>query len=164
LSAPPPMSNAQPPPGPPRQPVGYPSPTPYPSPALPPGTQYAYAAQAAQAAGDPYRASPAAVNSSMALPSMRTIDHIASQPPHAIPMGGPMAPPLPPATAAMGYYNVPPHAYGTHHDPTAAMRYVLPPNLTDPRVALSGGRHKKVSVPPMIHPRPSNFLHFVFLT
>lgn len=48
---------------------------------------------------------------------------------------------------AMGYYNVPTHPYGMHADPTGAMRFSIAPGMPpDPRIAMSGGRHKKVPV------------------
>ncbi len=138
------MSSHQPPPGPHRPPVGYPNPNPYPT-GMHQGTpQYhAYAPQPTH--GDMYRASAAAaVNPSMALPSMRTLDPMQSQhqqqpPPHAMsmapPMGGPMAPGAPP----MPYYGV-----GAPYTMGDSMRFALPGMSGDPRIALSGGRHKKV--------------------
>lgn len=41
----------------------------------------------------------------------------------------------------MGYFSIQPQPY--MHDPMG-MRYGLPPGLYDPRMQLSGGRHKKV--------------------
>ena len=57
-------------------------------------------------------------------------------------MAGPAMPA--PAPAHMGYYGVhPSHMYGLP-DPNA-MRFALAPGMAhDPRIALSGGRHKKV--------------------
>ncbi|KAK5652060.1 hypothetical protein OQA88_10836 [Cercophora sp. LCS_1] len=137
-----PMSNAQPPHGPPRQQMGYPSPTAYPHAGLPPQAHYYQPQPAPQ---DPYRQAPTA------LPSMRTLDHVPSQqqqqpqPQHPqqhamamnVHMGGHMGPAPP-----MAYYAAPPHAYSIHPDPTA-MRFAIPPGMADPRIALSGGRHKK---------------------
>ncbi|KAK0641992.1 hypothetical protein B0T16DRAFT_516568 [Cercophora newfieldiana] len=141
LLASPPMSNTQQPQGP-RQQLGYPSPTSYPPAGMPPTAHYAYPPQAAPPP-DPYRQAPTS------LPSMRTLDHVPSQQQqqhtqqqqqHAMMtahMGAPMAPAPP-----MGYYSVPPHAYGIHADPNA-MRFAMAPGMADPRIALSGGRHKK---------------------
>lgn len=53
------------------------------------------------------------------------------------PMGSTMAP-----GPHVGYFSIQPQPYGMH-DPMA-MRYGLPPGLYDPRMQLSGGRHKKV--------------------
>ena len=131
------MSNTQaPPPGPPRQSVSYPSPTSYPPAGMPPGAQYAYPPQAVPPT-DPYRPTPTA------LPSMRTLEHVPSQQQHAMPLGHHMPGPMTSAPAPMGYYGVPaPHPYGMHPD-SNALRFMqsLGP---DPRIALSGGRHKKV--------------------
>lgn len=44
----------------------------------------------------------------------------------------------------MGYFSIQPQPYGMH-DPMG-MRYGLPPGLYDPRMQLSGGRHKKVRI------------------
>ncbi|KAK0620927.1 hypothetical protein B0T14DRAFT_497353 [Immersiella caudata] len=142
LLASPPMSNAQQPQGP-RQQMGYPSPTSYPPAGMPPTAHYAYPPQPAPPP-DPYRQAPTA------LPSMRTLEHVPSQQQqhaqqqqqqqHAMMnahMGAPMAPAPP-----MGYYSVPSHAYGIHADPNA-MRFAMAPGMADPRIALSGGRHKK---------------------
>ena len=52
-------------------------------------------------------------------------------------MGSTMAP-----GSHMGYFAIHPQPYGIH-DPMA-MRYGLPPGIYDPRMQLSGGRHKKV--------------------
>ncbi|AEO67234.1 uncharacterized protein THITE_2116108 [Thermothielavioides terrestris NRRL 8126] len=137
------MSNAQPPPGPARQPVTYAPPPAYPSAGIPPVPQYVYSPHSIPAA-DPYRASPTT------LPSMRTLDprQAHGQTQHGLPLGAhlgsPMAPAPPPAPAHMGYYNVHPHTpiYGLT-DPHS-MRFALGPGLAhDPRIALSGGRHKK---------------------
>lgn len=51
-------------------------------------------------------------------------------------MGSTMAP-----GPHMGYFSIQPQPY--IHDPMG-MRYGLPPGLYDPRMQLSGGRHKKV--------------------
>lgn len=52
-------------------------------------------------------------------------------------MGSTMAP-----GPHMGYFTINQQPYGMH-DPMG-MRYGLPPGLYDPRMQLSGGRHKKV--------------------
>lgn len=140
------MSNTQPPPRPPRQPVAYPSPAPYAPASMPPISPYAYPPQAVPAP-DPYRPPPTT------LPSMRTLDH--GQPPvqsqHALPlaghMGAPLAPAHPAAPAPMAYYGLHAHAhmYGHGLPDHGPMRFALPPGIAhDPRIALSGGRHKKV--------------------
>lgn len=54
-------------------------------------------------------------------------------------MGSTMAP-----GPHMGYFTINQQPYGMH-DPMG-MRYGLPPGLYDPRMHLSGGRHKKVRV------------------
>ncbi|KFY19691.1 hypothetical protein V493_07861, partial [Pseudogymnoascus sp. VKM F-4281 (FW-2241)] len=56
-----------------RQPASYPSPTSYPSPGLS-TAQYSYPAPTQQLVPEPYRASPTGSNSSVSLPSMRTLD------------------------------------------------------------------------------------------
>lgn len=143
------MSNAHHQQGPHRQQVGYPSPTSFPSPGMPPTAQYAYPPQQGQHV-DPYRASPTAVNTSMALPSMRTIDpHQSQQQAHNMAMGAAaMGAPMPTPGAPI-YYNMPPHhPYAMHSADPNALRYPLPPNVADPRIAMSGGRHKKVGNPP----------------
>ncbi|KFY61007.1 hypothetical protein V496_05205 [Pseudogymnoascus sp. VKM F-4515 (FW-2607)] len=56
-----------------RQPASYPSPTSYPSPGLS-AAQYSYPAPTQQLVPEPYRASPTGSNSSISLPSMRTLD------------------------------------------------------------------------------------------
>ena len=146
----PPMSNTQPPPpGPPRQPVSYPSPNSFPSPGIPPTAQYAYAPQPSPHP-DPYRASPTVMNSPMPLPSMRTLDPLQAQHAHGMPMGSPMGAPMPSPAGPM-YYGMSSHPYGMPSDPNA-LRYSLPPNMTDPRIALSGGRHKKVGHIPIYLP------------
>ncbi|KAL2176994.1 uncharacterized protein P884DRAFT_243757 [Thermothelomyces heterothallicus CBS 202.75] len=132
------MSNTQPGPGPARQPVTYASPPPYPQAGMSPVSQYMYSTQSIPS--DPYRASPTT------LPSMRTLDHRQpqTQAQHGIPLGPHMAAPTMPAPAPahMGYYGVHPHLYGLP-DPSA-MRFAIPPGMAhDPRIALSGGRHKK---------------------
>lgn len=134
------MSNTQPGPGPARQSVTYASPPNYPQAGMSPVSHYMYSSQPIPS--DPYRPSPTT------LPSMRTLDHRQpqAQPQHGIPMGAHMAgPTMPaPASAHMGYYGVhPSHMYGLP-DPNA-MRFALAPGMAhDPRIALSGGRHKKV--------------------
>jgi len=132
------MSNTQPPPGPARHPVTYASQAAYPPAGMPPVSQYMYSVPS-----DPYRPNPTT------LPSMRTLDHRQPQPQpqHGIPLSAHMASPMTPAPAPahMGYYGVHPHShiYGLP-DPNA-MRFALAPGLVhDPRIALSGGRHKKV--------------------
>jgi hypothetical protein len=133
------MSNTQPGPGPARQPATYASPPTYPQAGMSPVSHYMYSSQPIPS--DPYRPSPTT------LPSMRTLDHRQpqAQPQHGIPMGAHMAgPAMPaPASAHMGYYGVhPSHMYGLP-DPNA-MRFALAPGMAhDPRIALSGGRHKK---------------------
>jgi hypothetical protein len=134
------MSNTQPGSGPARQPVTYASPPNYPQAGMSPVSHYMYSSQPIPS--DPYRPSPTT------LPSMRTLDHRQpqAQPQHGIPMGAHMAGPTmsAPASAHMGYYGVhPSHMYGLP-DPNA-MRFALAPGMAhDPRIALSGGRHKKV--------------------
>lgn len=146
------MSNPQPPPGPPRQPASYPISTSYPTPGMPSGAQYAYPPQAVPPP-DPYRSNPTA------LPSMRTLDHVQSHPQlsqhhhqhphqhqHPIPLASHIGASIAPGHA-MGYYNVAAHPYSMHTDPTGGMRFAIAPGLPpDPRIALSGGRHKKVPV------------------
>lgn len=158
LSTSPSMSHPQPPQGPSRQPVSYPSPTSYPPPGLHPSYPYPSQPPPPQ---DHYR------QAATSLPSMRTLDHVAPQQhqhqhqqhphphqqhqhphhqpqQHAMPMNAHMAGPMAPAQQ-MAYYSVQPHVYGIHHDPNA-MRFAIPPGMADPRIALSGGRHKKVPV------------------
>ena len=132
------MSNTQPPPGPARLPVTYASPAAYPPAGMPPVSQYMY-----PVAPDPYRPNPTT------LPSMRTLDHRQpqAQPQHGIPLGAHMAGPMTPAPAPvhMGYYGVHPHSHMYGLPDPNAMRFALAPGLVhDPRIALSGGRHKKV--------------------
>ncbi|KAM7207136.1 hypothetical protein V8F20_002402 [Naviculisporaceae sp. PSN 640] len=146
------MSNPQPPPGPPRQPVSYPISASYPTSGMPSGAQYAYPPQAVPPP-DPYRSNPTA------LPSMRTLDHVQPHPQlsqhhphhphhqhqhqHTIPLASHMGASMGPGHA-MGYYNVAAHPYSMHADPTGGMRFAIAPGLPpDPRIALSGGRHKK---------------------
>ncbi|GAB1318581.1 Negative acting factor [Madurella fahalii] len=134
------MSNTQPPAGPPRQPVTYASPAPYPPAGMPPVSHYVY--PQAPPAADPYRPTPTA------LPSMRTLDHRQpqAQSQHGLPLGAHMAAPMTPASAPppMGYYGVHPHAHMYGLPDPSAMRFALAPGLAhDPRIALSGGRHKK---------------------
>ncbi|KAK3352833.1 hypothetical protein B0T25DRAFT_455700 [Lasiosphaeria hispida] len=135
LLASPPMSNAQHPQGPHRQQVNYPSPTSYPPAGLP-TAHYAFPSQPAPPP-DHYR------QTATALPSMRTLDHQQQQHQHqhTMAMAGHMAGPMAPGPP-MGYYSVPPHAYSIHADPNA-MRFAIAPGMADPRIALSGGRHKK---------------------
>jgi hypothetical protein len=139
------MSNAPPPSGPPRQPVTYANPAPYHASGMPPVSHYVFPPQPHPAA-DPYRPAPTS------LPSMRTLDPRQPQAPpqHALPLGAHMAGPMPPASAPpppMGYYGVHPHAHVYGLPDPNAMRFALPPGLAhDPRIALSGGRHKKVPV------------------
>ncbi|KAK0621711.1 hypothetical protein B0T17DRAFT_494325, partial [Bombardia bombarda] len=138
LPSSPPMSNTQPPPGAPRQPVSYTSPTHYPSAGMSAAAQYAYPPQQVPSV-DTYRPSP------NALPSMRTLDHQQQQQQqqHAMSMGAHIAGPMGSSPTPMGYYGVHPHAYAMHPDPTG-MRFAIAPGLPpDPRIALSGGRHKK---------------------
>jgi hypothetical protein len=138
------MSNTQPPPGATRQPVAYTtSPAAYPPAGMPPVSQYVYPPQSIPSA-DPYRPTPTT------LPSMRTLDHRQSQgqPQHALPLGAHMSAPMTPAPAPahMGYYGVHPHPVYGLPDPNA-MRFTIPPSLShDPRISLSGGRHKKVTM------------------
>ncbi len=158
--APPPihpdMSNTQPPPGPARLPVTYAGPGAYPPPAgMPPVSQYMY-----PVASDPYRPNPTT------LPSMRTLDprQPPAQPQHGIPLGAHMSGPMTPAPAPvpMGYYGVHPHSHMYGLPDPNAMRFALAPGLVhDPRIALSGGRHKKVPKPNMASLLP--LLHQVTL-
>ncbi|KAK4235034.1 hypothetical protein C8A03DRAFT_37141 [Achaetomium macrosporum] len=134
------MSNTQPPPGAAGQPVTYASPAAYAPAGIPPVSQYVYPPQSIPSA-DPYRPNPTA------LPSMRTLDHRQpqGQPQHALPLGAHMGAPMTPAPAPahMGYYSVHPHPVYGLPDPNA-MRFAIPPSLAhDPRISLSGGRHKK---------------------
>ncbi|KAK4198347.1 hypothetical protein QBC40DRAFT_308320 [Triangularia verruculosa] len=144
------MSNTQPLPGPPRQPVSYGSSMPYPSAGMPPSSHYPYPPQAVPPA-DPYRPTPTS------LPSMRTLDHGHGhghghgqpQPPpqqhpqHGMALGGHMAAQMVPGPSGMGYHYLHPHVYGLP-DPSTGMRFAIPPGLAaDPRIAMSGGRHKK---------------------
>lgn len=174
LSPSPPMSGARPPPdGLPRPgQIAYSGlPSYQPPPNLHAGAQYGYPAQIPQQ-HDPYRASPTAVNSAMALPSMRTFDHQQQpqqpqQPPQqqsqgytmAAPMGQPMAGPMggqmglplqagmTAAPVGVGYYSntLPPSPYGMQVD-SNGVRYAILPEI-DPRIILAN-RQKKVS-PPM---------------
>lgn len=126
----------------------------------PPPPQYGYPPPGQPV--DQYRQSPTGPPPhSLALPSMRSFDHQQQHPqnqqyphqpqqPHAQhappqyaqhpqhhPMGSTMAP-----GPHMGYFTINQQPYGIH-DPMG-MRYGLPPGLYDPRMQLSGGRHKKV--------------------
>ncbi|KFY75308.1 hypothetical protein V499_04709 [Pseudogymnoascus sp. VKM F-103] len=148
-------------------PASYPSPTSYPSPGLS-AAQYSYPAPTQQLVPEPYRASPTGSNSSISLPSMRTLDphqqaqqqqqqqqqqmqaqqqqQVQQQQQQQQHMGSQ----LPPPVAQMGgpyYHNNqtlphPSHQYSNvTSDPTGQnMRYALPG--PDNRV-MSGGRHKK---------------------
>jgi hypothetical protein len=145
---PPDMSNTQPVPGPARQPVTYASPASYPPPGMPPVSPYLYSTQPIPS--DPYRPNPTT------LPSMRTLDHRQpqAQPQHGIPMSTHLAGPVTPAPAPahMAYYGVHPHSHMYGLPDPNAMRFALAPGLGhDPRIALSGGRHKKVPNTQMPH-------------
>jgi hypothetical protein len=132
------MSNTQPAPGPSRQPVTYASPASYPTAGIPPVSPYLYSTQPIPS--DPYRPNPTT------LPSMRTLDHRQPQA-HGIPMSAHLASPVTPAPAPahMAYYGVHPHSHMYGLPDPNAMRFALAPGLGhDPRIALSGGRHKKV--------------------
>lgn len=141
---PPDMSNTQPPPRP-RQPVTYASSMPYPSAGIQSVSHYTYPPQAIPVA-DPYRPSPTT------LPSMRTLDHgqpqvQPQQQQHGLSMSAHMAAPMTPAPAPgpMAYYAVHPHAHVYGLSDPNAMRFPLAPGMGhDPRIAMSGGRHKKV--------------------
>jgi hypothetical protein len=180
LSLSPPMSGSQPPSaGQLRQgQTAYSSPASYQqSPSMHAGAQYAYPTQIPQQ-HDPYRSSPASVNSSMALPSMRTFDHQQQpqpqqQPPPQSqaytmgapmgqpltgPMGGQMGMPVPgsmtPGPVGMGYYSntLPPNPYGMQVD-SNGVRYAILPEI-DPRIILAN-RQKKVPIPSTLR-LPSN--------
>ncbi|KAK4121623.1 hypothetical protein N657DRAFT_577165 [Parathielavia appendiculata] len=135
------MSNTHQASGPARHPVTYASPASYPPAGMPPVSPYLYSTQSIPS--DPYRPNPTT------LPSMRTLDHRQpqTQPQQGIPLSAHMAGPVTPAPAPAhmaAYYGVHPqsHMYGLP-DPNA-MRFALAPGLGhDPRIALSGGRHKK---------------------
>ncbi|OIW31863.1 hypothetical protein CONLIGDRAFT_712311 [Coniochaeta ligniaria NRRL 30616] len=162
LSPSPPMSGSQhPPAGQPRQgQAAYSSPASYQtSPSMHTGAQYAYPTQIPQQ-HDPYRASPASVNSSMSLPSMRTFDQ--QQPPQsqaytmgspvgqpiAGQMGGQMGMPSPggmaPGPVGMGYYSstLPPNPYGMQVD-SNGVRYAIMPEI-DPRIILANRQKKEI--------------------
>ncbi|QSZ29056.1 hypothetical protein DSL72_003566 [Monilinia vaccinii-corymbosi] len=126
-----------------RQPVNYPSPTSYPSPSLS-TSQYNYPAPNNQ--NEPYRESPSGSNSSLSLPSMRSLDPLQQQQQQQQAAQHQMNSPLPPPVAQMGgpyYQNQLPHPSHQHQYPNVTsdpnMRYALP---VDSRV-MSGGRHKK---------------------
>jgi hypothetical protein len=138
LSPPPSMSTPQGPHGHQRQMGHYAAPAAYPGVTMP-GGQYAYAAAASQLT-DPYRGGPAAMNSAMSLPSMRSIDPLQHSQAHAMHMGAPMGIPMGHAPAPIPYYGQP-----YMHDPNA-LRFPLQPLVADPRGAMSGGRHKKVEI------------------
>jgi hypothetical protein len=119
------MSNPQPPGGPPRQPMAYPTSTAYPPSVTMAGHQFAYPTAAATTQADPYR--PIHTTNPVPLPSIRSMDHMQSQPAPLAPgpsmaMGVPMMP---------GYY-VNPNPYGLPPDASGMGRYALPPN--DPRL------------------------------
>jgi len=132
-----------------QRPSGYPSPTNgnYPSPSMS-NAQY-YPPPNQPQAPEPYRASSTGSNNSMSLPSMRLIDQQSQQQQQNMGSG------LPPPVAHMGgpyYHNQgqtlphPSHQYANvTSDPSGQMRYALPVSA-DSRV-MSGGRHKKVSIP-----------------
>ncbi|KAK3339027.1 hypothetical protein B0H65DRAFT_432601 [Neurospora tetraspora] len=133
-----PMSHPQQPPSPPtpRQTptMNYPAPSPYPPAGMPPGAQYAYGAQAV-AHVDPYR------TNQTALPSMRTFDHVQQQhPQHQMPLPNHMTVSM--APNQMSYY-APMHPAYQMHPGQSVVHYALTGLTPDPRIALSGGRHKK---------------------
>ncbi|KHE85890.1 hypothetical protein GE21DRAFT_1205279 [Neurospora crassa] len=133
-----PMSHPQQPSGPPtpRQTptMNYPAPSPYPPAGMSPGAQYAYGAQAV-AHVDPYR------TNQTALPSMRTFDHVQQQhAQHQMPLPNHMAVSM--APNQMSYY-APMHAAYQMHPGQSVVHYALTGLTPDPRIALSGGRHKK---------------------
>ncbi|KAK1780180.1 hypothetical protein QBC45DRAFT_324317 [Copromyces sp. CBS 386.78] len=136
-----PMSHPQQPPGPPtpRQTptMNYPAPSPYPPAGMPPGAQYAYGAQAV-AHVDPYR------TNQTALPSMRSFDHAQQQqqqhPQHQMPLPNHMTVSM--APNQMSYY-APMHPAYQMHPSQGVVHYALTGLTPDPRIALSGGRHKK---------------------
>ena len=139
-----PMSHPQQPPGPPtpRQTptMNYPAPSPYPPAGMPPGAQYAYGAQVAHV--DPYR------TNQTALPSMRTFDHVQQQqqqqhPQHQMPLPNHMTVSM--APNQMSYY-APMHPAYQMHPGQGVVHYALTGLTPDPRIALSGGRHKKVPI------------------
>ena len=137
-----PMSHPQQQPGPPtpRQTptMNYPAPSPYPPAGMPPGAQYAYGAQVAHV--DPYR------TSQTALPSMRTFDHVQQQQQHAqhqMPLPNHMTVSM--APQQMSYY-APMHPAYQMHPGQGVVHYALTGLTPDPRIALSGGRHKKVPI------------------
>ncbi|KAH8785984.1 hypothetical protein F5883DRAFT_94731 [Diaporthe sp. PMI_573] len=150
------------------QPINYPGAHYHHAPPPPP-PQYGYPPPGQPV--DQYRQSPTGPPPhSLALPSMRSFDHQqqGGQPQHTMqqhpqnqqyphqpqqthgqhapaqyaqhpqhhPMGSTMAP-----GPHMGYFTINQQQYGIH-DPMG-MRYGLPPGLYDPRMQLSGGRHKK---------------------
>jgi len=153
------MSNTHPSSGPQRQSMGYGGPMSYPSAGLAPASHYPYTQAVPAPHTDHYRPTPTA------LPSMRTLDHghghghghgqpqpqaqpqPQPQQSHGLPMGAHMGAPMGPGPGPtpMGYYGVHQHVYGLP-DPNA-LRFALPQGLAaDPRIAMSGGRHKKVPV------------------
>lgn len=174
LSLSPPMSGSQPPPaGQHRQgQTAYSNAAPYqPSSSMHAGAQYAYQTTQIPQQHDPYRASPTSLNSSMALPSMRTFDHQQQpqqqQPPQpqvyamGVPMGQAMPGPMggqmgmPPqggmasGPVGIGYYSnsLPPNPYGMQVDANG-VRYAILPEI-DPRIILAN-RQKKVPIPSIL--------------
>ncbi|KAJ4399673.1 hypothetical protein N0V85_005949 [Neurospora sp. IMI 360204] len=114
--------------------MNYPAPSPYPPAGMPPGAQYAYGAQAV-AHVDPYR------TSQTALPSMRTFDHVQQQhTQHQMPLPNHMTVSM--APNQMSYY-APMHPAYQMHPGQSVVHYALTGLTPDPRIALSGGRHKK---------------------
>lgn len=116
----------------------------YPSPSLGTPQYNNYPPQNSQQMNEAYRASPTGSNSSMSLPSMRSLDPMQQQQGHL--MGSPLPPPG--SQMNQGYYQNPGHTLphpsysNVTSDPSAQMRYALPVQQ-DPRL-MSGGRHKKV--------------------
>lgn len=56
-----------------------------------------------------------------------------------------MVAPVAPGPSGLGYHYVHPHVYGLPDPSAAGMRFAIAPGLAaDPRIAMSGGRHKKV--------------------
>ncbi|KAL8355936.1 hypothetical protein RB601_001305, partial [Gaeumannomyces tritici] len=167
--SPAPMSNAPPPHGNARQHhqqhLGYPGQPAYSQPSMNPGGPYGYPAVTTQAP-DPYRTpQPLPPNPALALPSMRSLDPLQhqhqhqhqhqqaqhpqhQQHPHPHPhqqhphphQHHPQAMGMTPQMSA--YYPQPAHLamhpYAMHH---ADLRMAFP--MGDPRLSLSGGRHKK---------------------
>ncbi|KAL2018303.1 hypothetical protein VTK56DRAFT_966 [Thermocarpiscus australiensis] len=142
LSTLPEMPDPQPPHGPPPQPVTYAGSVSYTPAGIPPlpHSGYVYLPGAATSA-DPYRPAPTA------LPSMRTLDprQPQAQSQHGLALGTHLAAQITqtPAPVPMAYYGVHPHAHMYGLPDPNLMRIPLAPGLPDPRIALSGGRHKK---------------------